>query len=72
MSTYTFVGEDRPDGWTASEIKTKRQTLSDYLADYLDQEYRDRGVDDFWDWLPDIIEEGLEAYRGGAGIIEET
>ena len=53
-------------------MKIKQQTLSDYLADYLDQEYKDRGVDDFWDWLPDIIEEGLEAYRGGARIIEET
>jgi len=45
-----------------------RQKLSEYLADYLDHEYQKQGSDDFWGWLPDIIEEGIQAYDGGAGV----
>jgi hypothetical protein len=31
MSTHTFVGEDRPDGWTATELDRTARSLKDRL-----------------------------------------
>ena len=54
-------------------MKTKNQTLSEYLGAYLDHEYMNQNDSEvFWNWLPDIIEEGIQSYDGGAFEVEDT
>ena len=31
MSTHTFVGEDRPDGWTATELDRTARSLKERM-----------------------------------------